>query len=77
MQKTNSCPYKIDPSKPSKKKNIFNNVCDIEDLKEIGQIKNQCSYYFSKKMAEICDVVVLSYSYLADSIYRDSITNLI
>lgn len=28
-------------------------------------------------MSEICDVIVLSYSYLVESIYRDSITNLV
>lgn len=28
-------------------------------------------------MSDICDVVVLSYSYLVESIYRDSITNLV
>ena len=28
--------YKIDPLKPNKNYHIYNNVCDIEDLKEIG-----------------------------------------
>ena len=40
LQKTNSCPYKIDPIKPNKNYHIYNNTCDIEDLKEIGQVKS-------------------------------------
>lgn len=52
-------------------------VLDIEDLYELGKKKSgPCPYFFSRKMAEICDIVFVPYNYLIDKQTRHGLESL-
>lgn len=70
-QRLQSCPFQIDQKKMSS--TSFKQAMDIEDLQNFGKRSSVCSYYHAKRFSEICDVVVLSYSYIVDSNYRQRI----
>lgn len=70
-QRVQSCPFLIDQKKMSS--TSFKQALNIEDLQNFGERSSVCSYYHAKRFSEICDVVVLSYNYIVDSIYRQSI----
>ena len=69
--KEQTCPYKIESR--SKDNQAYDNVFDIEDLKEFGEVTRGCPYFFAKNMASVSNVIVLSYKYLVDPLFRKNI----
>ena len=72
-QKHKECPFKVSPVHANVEKPLYDNILDIEDLKIVGQATKHCSYYFTKDMARFSDIVVMSYIYLVDPLFRKNI----
>lgn len=76
-QKHKECPYKVLPPHIGGERPLFDNILDIEDLKVLGEATKNCAYYFSKDMAKHSDVIVMSYKYLVDPLFRKNIKDYI
>lgn len=46
-------------------------LADLEDLKRYGANNKKCSYFLSRKMIKPANVIVLSYNYMSNPLFRE------
>eukprot|EP00210_Caulerpa_lentillifera_P000026 g25.t1 len=51
-------------------------VLDIEDLSTLGGRSGPCAYFFSRRMAEVADLVFMPYNYLVEKQTRDGLKSM-
>ena len=44
---------------------------DIEDIHKLGKQKCFCPYYLNRMRAEVADIILMPYNYVADNRIRD------
>ncbi|KRX03204.1 P-loop containing nucleoside triphosphate hydrolase [Pseudocohnilembus persalinus] len=50
-----------------KSEQFLNQILDIEELKDLGRQKTFCPYFHSRRVKDVCDIILLPYNYLLDA----------
>ncbi len=66
------CEYHENVDSPLILKELNDQIMDIEELIEFGQVKKACPFYLSRNMITDADIIFLPYNYLIDSKSRKS-----
>jgi regulator of telomere elongation helicase 1 len=75
MKSHNKCVYDINMKKNDILK--FSKLMDLEDIRGFGNKNYKCPFFMSRKLKNAANLVVLSYNYMSNPLYREKLSKYI